>query len=656
MPYYYRRWRRPRWRRRRIWRRRFRPAFRWRFYRRKRPVRTFKRKLKTLNIKEWQPSVIRKCTVKGLYCLLQCSRWTVTRNWAQYEASIVPEHEYGGGGFSILRFNLDALYEQHNLVRNIWTKSNKYLPLVRYMGMQFKIYRPEDVDLVVKIQNCYPMTATQLLYTGTQPAVAMLSKNSYKIPSKKTKRGGKPYKKINIPPPSQMRNGWFFQKDLAKTGLVLITTTACSFDHYYLSTKATSNNITLLTLNTTIFKSLFFKNTSTVGYVPKFQFYLYATENGSEKPKYKELIWLGNTIEFQHGVTVDSINKTDATNKITDYLSNRKYWGNPLHPDYVNKQRKVWVAKLPPAQLITSANFEQEANNITELFQELIEEVRYNPQKDTGKDSQIYLLPNWKDEQGWDPPQNQKLILSGFPSWLNVWGFIDYQLKLAEVTQIASHYICVIKSPFFEPKKEAYIFLDREFYEGNSPFLDHRTPIDNLNWYPMVHYQQKSLDILGQSGPGTVKMNGKESVEAKCLYKFRFKFGGCVPPMEKVTDPTEQPNFPVPNNITEPNSLQSPTTPIESFLWSFDERRGYLTKKATDRITQDWDTKKTVFTDATTTGTDLPIQFPQKEEDQTSDEETQEETLYEQLIKHRTKQQQLRQRIKLLLNKLQNLE
>ncbi len=88
-----------------------------------------------------------------MYCLLQCHKYRLINNWAQYEASTVPQHEPGGGGFSILRFNLDALYEQNQLCRNVWTKSNKNLPLVRYTGMSFKIYRPDDVDLVVKIQK-----------------------------------------------------------------------------------------------------------------------------------------------------------------------------------------------------------------------------------------------------------------------------------------------------------------------------------------------------------------------------------------------------------------------------------------------------------------------------------------------------------------------
>nr|UGV39238.1 MAG: ORF1 [TTV-like mini virus] len=657
MPYY-NYWRYPRWRRRRrLWRRRPRGFIRRRLWRRRFPVRRRKRKLKRLTIKEWQPYCIRKCTIKGMYCLLQCHKYRLTNNWAQYEASTVPQHEPGGGGFSILRFNLDALYEQNQLCRNVWTKSNKNLPLVRYTGMSFKIYRPDDVDLVVKIQNCYPMSATPLLYTSTQPAIALMSKNSYKIPSKKTQPRGKPYKKIRVPPPAQMQNGWYFQKDIVKTGLVLITTTACSFDHYYISTKAENNNISLLTLNTTIFQNRFFKNTSTTGYYPKENFYIYATENGDDNPKHKDMIWLGNTQEYQLGQTVNSMSGSDTTQKIQAYLGNRKHWGNMFHHDYINKQRTLWLSKKPPAQAITTSNFNNPiGTDFTKMHQELIEEVRYNPQKDTGKDTKVYLLPNWKDESGWDPPNDTDLILEGFPAWLIIWGFLDFQLKLAKVTQIAAHYMVVIQSPYFEPKKSHYIFLDQSFYDGTSPFLDERTTVDNLNWYPMTHFQQQALDTLGGSGPATAKLNGKNMVEAKCEYKFHFKFGGCVPPMEKAKDPSEQPIYPIPHNIIQPTSLQSPETPIEQFLYSFDQRRGYLTEKAAQRITKDWTFTDSLFTDTKSTATDLQLQHPQKEEDQTSEEEAQEETLFQQLNLQRRKQQKLRQRIKLLLAQIQSIE
>nr|UGV34546.1 MAG: ORF1 [TTV-like mini virus]UGV39579.1 MAG: ORF1 [TTV-like mini virus]UGV42463.1 MAG: ORF1 [TTV-like mini virus] len=664
MAYYWRTWRKPWWkrRRRRFWRRRARTFVRRRRHRRYR----VRRKLKTLTLKEWQPSVIRKLCIKGMYCLFQANHKRLHHNWAQYEASIVPDGLPSGGGFSLLRFNLDSLFEQNQLARNIWTKSNKYLPIIRYTGCTFKIYRPENVDVVIKFQNCHPMTASQLLYTGCQPSILMMSRGSKKIPCKKTNARYKPYKKYRFPPPQQMQNKWYFQADLAKVGLILLATSSASFDQYYISKHSESNNITLYSLNTKVFINRNFKNIQTNGYNPKDGWYLWST-NGEAQPKVKDLTYLGNTIEYQQGETLGKF-KTSSGNATLDlkqlaskYMENRKNWGNPFHENNINKDHRIWFTANPPIQVLGTNGLTLESNIpysvFTQVQQDLYFKIRYNPQKDTGQDTQWYLLPNWKDESGWEPPNNEKLILTGFPSWLSVWGFTDYHKKLGEITQQETHYILTVKSKHFSPQLDYYVFLDHNFFHGDSEYLEGRTPFDELNWFPMTRYQDDSQETLAQSGPGVAKLGEDKMAECHCEYKFYFKVGGCVPPMEKVTDPTKQPTYPIPNNQLTTNSLQSPEEPIETYLYQFDERRGQITATAADRISKDFRTKKTIFSDSTTTGTDVPVLQALQEEDLTSEEEeTKTETLFEQLLHQRNKQKQLRQRIKQLLMQIQTLE
>jgi len=67
-------------------------------------------------------------------------------------------------------------------------------------------------------------------------------------------------------------------------------------------------------------------------------------------------------------------------------------------------------------------------------------------------------------------------------------------------------------------------------------------------------------------------------------YIFHFKLGGSPAPMEVLTAPENQPKYPSPNNIITTTSLQSPTTPIEQFLYHFDQRRHQITEKALKRI------------------------------------------------------------------------
>nr|UGV33991.1 MAG: ORF1 [TTV-like mini virus] len=664
MVYYYRQWRKPWWRRRRrrLWRRRTRG-----FVRRTRRKRRVRKKLRYLPLKEWQPSCIRKFCVKGMYCLYQANHKKLNTNWAQYEASIVPENTPGGGGYSLLRFTLDALYEQHQLARCIWTKSNKYLPFVRYTGCTFKIYRPEVTDVVVKFQNCYPMTASPLLYMGTQPSIMMMSKNSYKIRCKKNNPTGKPYKKFKFPPPQNMINKWFFFADISKVGLILMATTAASFDQYYISESAESNNITLYAMNVKLFTNRNFKNISTNGYHPSEQKYMWATNGDEQSPKVKDLIYLGNSIEYQNGTTLQEFkNKNPSLTKLNDlvskYMENRANWGNPFHNNNTDHKHRLWFTTTPPIQALQNTTAAETKTldtpittiNFTQIHQELFFPIRYNPQKDTGQDTMLYLLPNWKDEYGWEPPTNEKLILSGYPAWLIIWGFLDYHKKLGEITQQGTHYIFVLQSKHMSPELPYYVFIDHNFWQGDSEYYQGRTAFDDLNWFPMTRYQDASQETLAQSGPGVAKLGKNKNSECHCEYKFYFKAGGCMPPMEKITDPSKQPTYPIPNNLANPNSLQSTEEPIETFLYQFDERRGQITAKAADRITKDYGLTQSIFTDSTTIGADLPVlQTPQEEMYSSEEEETKKETLFQQLLHQRNKQKLLRQRINQLLIQLQ---
>ena len=46
--------------------------------------------------------------------------------------------------------------------------------------------------------------------------------------------------------------------------------------------------------------------------------------------------------------------------------------------------------------------------------------------------------------------------------------------------------------------------------------------------------------FLGQSGPGAPKINRSQCVQAKMLYSFKLKWGGCPAPMEIIDNPCEQ--------------------------------------------------------------------------------------------------------------------
>lgn len=659
--YYYRRHWKPRWRKRYRW---FRP---WRtrgpFRRRRRHKRRVRKKLSYLHIKEYQPKYIHKLCIRGLFCLLQVHKTRYNHDYNQYYNSIPREGLPNGGGFSIVRFTLNCLFDEHEKARNYWTRSNRNMPLFRYTGCQLKIYRPRDIDLIIKTQLCYPMASTKLMFTGCQPSMLMMAKGSYKIRCLKNTKNKKPYKIIKLRPPDQMTNRWYFQQKEANTGLLMLQVAAASFDQYYSSINSESATITLWGLNLRIFQNMNFAKLPTYGYIPKLNFALYAS-NG--KDECGDLIWLGQTNLYNKGDHI-SDNKGSRTfdEQVKWYMQDPQRWGNPFHHTNLYQTHKIWFGNSNPTTQLTGKHLNYDSPiksaGLNELTQELILKIRYNPFTDKGHNN-IYILPTFEDnfitnKYDLEPPADIDLQNPGFPNWLSCFGFQDYLKKLNKKSNINTNYVIIMKSPYFQPLETYYLLMDEYFLNANSEELIGRTDWDNQHWHPQIQHQQGALNTLALCGPATPKLGDIKLAEAKMQYKFYFKVGGCAPPLEKITDPTTQPTWVTPTNISTTNSLQSPDEPIETFLYQFDWRRDQITKSAAERITKDYGTKTSIFADAELPGTEVPLLQTQQEDLQSSEEEeAQKETLFEQLQRQRLKQKDLRNRIRHLLNKLQQLE
>lgn len=144
-----------------IFRRRTRNPFQRKYWRRKRKRRTnykvkkfrFSKKKKTILLKQFQPYTTQRCKVLGYKCLFQGGPDRTNNNYIQYVYSTIPEKQPGGGGWSLLVFSLDSLYEDYKHLENVWTVSNAALPLIRYRGCQFKFYQTEETDYVVTYDN-----------------------------------------------------------------------------------------------------------------------------------------------------------------------------------------------------------------------------------------------------------------------------------------------------------------------------------------------------------------------------------------------------------------------------------------------------------------------------------------------------------------------
>nr|UGV39356.1 MAG: ORF1 [TTV-like mini virus] len=675
MPWYYRR-RRTRWRRprRRLWRRRFRKTFRSTFRRRRYRVRPrkYRKKLRKITLKEYQPETIKRLKIKGINPLFITTNERRTNNVIQWLFSRTPHYFPGGGGFSITQYTLAGLYELHDKCLNWWTQSNCTLPLIRYMGAKFKLYRSQTSDYVFRYLKCYPMKSTQLLYMSMHPSMMMMNYKTIFVRCIDNTKHKKPYKTIFVRPPSQMQTKWYFQTDLANIPLVATLATAASFERYYLPANANSITIGFKSLNTKIFIYHNFQNYPTTGYIPKDKMYLYGLQNGQTditKIKVGDLTYLAAPGTLKPGDKIrDGHDNTDTTfeQQWTKYFSNSKYWGNPFMPEWFTQEKRVIYTNKSPSELkaaltqsITMTMDTLIGNNFTEFHDPFFYEIRYNPLDDTGTDSSTYLVPNIRDQTDWSPLNNKNLKVEGYPAWLTTFGWIDWQKFQAEAQQIDINYITVLTNKFMWPKLDYYVPLDENFFTNTSPYRPEAgdlTLSDRQHFYPKGTFQLQALNTIGSSGPGIVKLPPGASTEAHVEYKLYFKLGGCPAKLDKICDPADQPRYPIPNNIDEPNSLQNPTTPPEYFIYAFDERRGTLTKKAAQRMLTDFQPKEPTFL-PTGTKLQLPVKTHQETStsEETSDSEEEKTTLQQQLDKQRRQQRKLRLQIKRLLKLNKNL-
>nr|UGV34084.1 MAG: ORF1 [TTV-like mini virus] len=640
--------------RRRYWLRYRRPrkTF-WRRRRRRRPWYPVRRKkLKSIIVREFQPSCIRKCKVKGLIPLFWGPIERFVNNYELYEMTPAPEKLPSGGLFSIKNFTLEGLFSEHQYCRNIWTQTNTDLPLVRYTGCKFKFYHSENTDYIVTHDNSLPMTSNLEMYETMHPGIHGMLR--HKLIVSKKHNNQKPYRILKIKPPNPLQNKWYFQVDIAKVPLCQIRTSATSFDEYYINYKNISTTMTITYLNPGAINNTCFKFNETSGYwarkLPNSEtkVYLYTTTDNSEIKQginFNKIIFLGQTQINTAGV---GMIKGQSGTPLSKY--DKTMWGNPFYKKYLQKTQQIYFSTLTISQLANkylSSDTLQETEAQQFTITNLTEAFRYNPFRDQGKNNKIFLKSVKEYTTEWKPPESADLQQYGLPLWVLSFGFVDFEKKLKKAKDIDTDYMVVIESNYESPEiTKTYPIIDPEFIQGKSPFENGPNEQDNQRWYPCTQYQQTILNNISLSGPGSPKPPPLQAIQAKAEYCFYFKWGGNLPPMEALTDPANQKHYHIPTMLTQTTSLQNPTTRPESLLYSFDERRGQLTDRAIKRLRKDWETKEIPFKITERFQPTIQAKEETTSESSSSEEDEEEtETLLLKLKQQRLKHQQLKLRI-----------
>lgn len=597
-------------------------------------------------------------------------------NSTMYKESIVPPGFPGGGGFTVMKFTLQNLFDMHQHCYNWWTSTNDNLPLCRYLGCKIKCYRSAIIDYIIKFDNNLPATSNKLTYPSTQPSMLMMSSNKHIIPSKQTNKRMKPYRTFKIKPPAKLENKWYFQKELRTLPLLVIYCSAASLNQYYINTVKENNNVTLTSINTQLITNRDFtqtiwpyKQTGTTS----LYMYEYTEDEPTTPNNYlcKHLVPLTNIRKFTQGSTLEEAKHTFKITKETYWKDYYKYTGNPFVLEHRKSENIYLFSKTGPQTWIEkwkATNNENEiATNLTingtekmaltKIQDPLVIKYRYNPFKDTGKTTSMYLLKCDQTTQdpntAWHEPADPNVTLQGFPLWLNIWGFVDFQIRLESTPNIMTNTMLVFKSEALSPKpKSPIVLIDSDYLNNKSPYEETVNTLDKDRWYPQLQYQTQEINNIALTGPGAPKLYNKTSEQVVIKYDFYFKWGGDPARMVNVNDPSKQIQYPLPSDEYQTTSLQSPAQAIETTLYSFDQRYDSLTKTAIERLQTDWDITNLLSSITETTGT-VPKAIPTVPKTQEkAPTEKEKETLLLQLLEHQHKQQQLRHGIIQLMKQL----
>nr|UHK05266.1 MAG: ORF1 [Torque teno midi virus]UHK05293.1 MAG: ORF1 [Torque teno midi virus] len=580
------------WRKRRYPKRRRRPYYKNRRRRFRRPARRrrrrrrrykVRRKKQKITIQQWQPDRIVKCKIKGVGYLVAGTEGNQYRCYTDSKLEYGQPKAPGGGGFGVEQFTLEYLYKQWEAHRNIWTKSNDYMDLVRYTGAKISLYRHPTTDFIANFDRQPPFKFTREAYTETHPQSMLLAKHHRVIESVKYNPHGKRKITFRIRPPKQMITKWFFQPDFADTPLFKLSACAANLGYSLYGPNTQSPCLTVYALSTGFYQIHNWGNASLERYLP------YQT------------IPVGTQYKF---ISVTGKATTVDVHNYADSISFDKGYFQPG----VLQAVKVTYNDQPQHYRPIAIG-------------------RYNPEEDTGKGNRIWLTSIYSSK-AWMQPTDQDLLVGELPLYMAFWGLWDFVVRTKKTSEWLKTTMFVVKSDFIKLitpyEQTVWPILDFTFIQGKMPWDEQFTLQEKNLWYPTCLKQQQVINSFVECGPYVPKYANLPSSTWQLPYKYTlyFKWGGPQVSEQLVQDPKDQEKYPVPDTfqkaiqISDPNKLK-----CQSFLRSWDFRRGIVKAKALKRMQEHLQTDESDSSDFSETPTkkkkvtsQLPLGDPETEE------------------------------------------
>nr|UHK04941.1 MAG: ORF1 [Torque teno midi virus] len=544
-------------RRRRLPRRRYRRTR----YRRRTRRKKVRRKKKKIPIQQWQPDSIRNCKIKGYNALLYGAEGTQYLCYTNQRFVLTPPQYGGGGGFAVQTFSLEYLYEESKFRNNIWTASNIFSDLCRYLRAKIYFYRHPKIDFIVNFQRQGPFELNKYTYAAAHPYMLLQGKHKKIILSKTTNPKGKLWKKVTILPPKQMISKWFFQKQFSTQSLFQIQGAAASFTYPRLGCCNENRIITVYYLNPQFYQHSTWAQTKNKAYVPY--------------DSYKTQL----TFWYPEGKALKSFTPNYIPGSSTqDYYKSVSY-------------EEGFFCR----QVLTATKVTESPSSTTALAYLPVNAARYNPEEDNGVGNSVYLVP--VNVGYYDKPSEDNLIFKNAPLWLIFHGYYSFIEKVKTSSFMPLH-MFVIRSPYLKPRPSAitrdfFPIIDLNFTIGNNPFKAYISKTQKTLWYPTCEHQSETINSFVESGPYIPKLNNdRDSTwELPYHYIFYFKWGGPNPPQQDISDPKTKNTYIVPDTMPGTVQISNPLKlSTETLIHNWDIRRGQIKEKALKRICENTET------------------------------------------------------------------
>nr|UHM26480.1 MAG: ORF1 [Torque teno midi virus] len=546
--------RRPR-RRRRTTYRRNRRSYR-RSRRHKRKVR---RKRKRIPVMQWQPDSIRKCHIKGHGTLVLGCEGTQMYCYTTEKMNYVPPKVPYGGGFGFEKFTLNYLYEEFKFHNNIWTASNVFYDLCRYLYVKFIFYRHPETDFIVAYNNMPPFDLNKYTFPSRHPHLMLLEKHKKIVLSKASVTNGKYKVKMLVKPPKQMITKWFFTKEFSEYTLLLLAGAALNLRYSHLSASNENLLINIASLNSYFYvhTNWMAAHTGTKGYEP----YTNITQN------------LEYEVHVKGQETLQTKQMDSKAYQQQTALSIQWGWFNPSFL----KSVKLKTPYTPLAY-----------NNI--IY------GRYNPTKDQGKGNKVYLISTVADH--WGPPEHDKMILiEDLPLWLALFGFLSYIKSVKPGNILQSSLVVLVSDAIYAYNMPGagkfWAPIDQPFFDGKKPYDQAILDSEKKMWAPNYKWQLQTLNAIVESGPFIPQYSEEKysTWELKYTYNFCFKWGGPEQPQKEVKDPKELKTYDVPDKLLGRIQITNPAKQAtETIIHPWQIRRGLIKETALKRMCEHLET------------------------------------------------------------------